>query len=537
MNVRARRFHGILGAAIAVTVCLRVASPTGAQTDPATHPLGLLDQAAAYERAGNPRAAIEAYASFLDHQPNDRLAPVAAYATANLRCQALRDTIGAIRAYDRVVRQYPTSDLAAEAARRKAECLQGRKQWVDAGEAYAQALTLAGQGSAAAAPSTDWINEVSLGVADCFYQSGDPRRVIEAYEDALEGPMAPQPAATALYRLGDAYEKIGEPERAAICYARIVEDYPFAGVFDAAVGKRELIRGHRALEWTPYLIYARTSGDFARRDFAAVPARCDSILALSQNAPLRACAAYRKIVAETQTGGDFTGARQRLSALLDSLPDPRTMPNARQQLERYETMAEAEQRAAENPNDAGSQTALGGLYLQLGLVTRAAEVLERAVALAPDDAETRLYYGYACNATGRPEPAMAAFQFYLERNPSDTNAINQIGYALLQQGDAARAIPYFRRLVELTPDDPNAHDSLGEGLLNAGQLPEAAAEYERALELDPTFANSRFMLGEVYRRLDDAPKAIAAYRRFLEQTPEGPQTDAARAALEQLEAR
>jgi len=48
--------------------------------------------------------------------------------------------------------------------------------------------------------------------------------------------------------------------------------------------------------------------------------------------------------------------------LLDSLPDPRTMPNARRQLEQYQEVAAAEERAAAHPDDAASQSALGGLY-------------------------------------------------------------------------------------------------------------------------------------------------------------------------------
>jgi tetratricopeptide (TPR) repeat protein len=317
----------------------------------------------------------------------------------------------------------------------------------------------------------------------------------------------------------------------------VVEEFPFAGVFDQAVAKRELIDRHRTLDWEPYLTYARTSRDFARRDYAAVPPRCDSVLARSPNAALRACAEMRKIVAETQATGNFISGTRRLTALLDGLPDPRTMPNAERQLEQFRAMADAERRAADRPNDAAAQTALGALFLQLGLPARALGPLELAVKLAPEDAQARLYFGYACNAAGRAPEAVEAFRFYLERNPADTNALNQIGYALLAQGQAEEALPYFRRYAELAPEDPNAHDSLGEGLLNAGRLEDAAAEYETAVRLNPDFANSHFMLGEVSRRLGRTERAVAAYRRFLDLGPDGRQADEARTALEQLGAK
>jgi tetratricopeptide (TPR) repeat protein len=525
------RIHRLIGPILALGACLTAGPPRPAlaQSESA---LQLMKQALTQERAGVPPAAVVAYRKVWEQHPQDRLAPVAAYAAANLLASVLHDTTTAIPTYDRILNDYPVSELAAEAARRKAECLQGRKQWADAGAAYALALTYAGQGPAP--QSGTWMNEVANGVADCYYRMGDRHRAVSVYQRVLEGPIAPQPAAAALYRLGDTYEALGDSADAAASFARVVEEYPFATVFEDAVARRALIDRYRKVDWAPYLTYARTTGDFARRDLAAVPARCDSVLAGSQSPALRACAEFRKIVAETQTSGDYTAGNLRLQALLDGLPDPRAMPNAATQLEQYQMLAAAEKRAASLPNDAAAQSALGGLYLQFGVAARAVGPLETALRLDPENAATHLLYGYACSAAGRPEDALAAFEFYIARNPNDSDVLNQVGYALLRLGQNDHAIGFFERLVALAPDDANAHDSLGEGYLNAGRLPDAAAQYEKALALDPSFTNSQFMLGEVYGRMGEKEKAIAAYQRYLTLSPDGGQAGEAHAALDRL---
>jgi tetratricopeptide (TPR) repeat protein len=529
MTMRSR-----LGPIVALAVLLLACRPAVAPAQNATA-LDLMKQATRLERAGNPPGALVKYRKILEEHAQDRLAPVAAYALGNLLSVVLHDTTTALAEYDRVLTAYPTSDFAAEAARRKAECLQGRKQWAEAQYAYTEALSLAGQG--ATPQATDWLNTVSLAIGDCAFRLGDRRRVVEAYTKVLDGPIAPQPAATALYRLAETYAALGDSENAAIRYAKIVEEYPFAVDFDSAVGRRALIERYRTIDWAPVLAYARTSQDFRRREYAAVPARCDTVLAETRNPALRACAEFRKIVAVAQTGGDYTAANDSLRALLAALPDPRTMPNAQVQLEQYEMLADAEKHAAESPNDAAAQSGLGGLYLQFGNAARAIAPLEAALRLDPQNAATHLLYGYACSAAGRHEEAAAAFEFYIERNPNDTDVLNQVGYTLLGMGQTERAIGFFERLVALSPDDANAHDSLAEGYLNAGRLADSATQYEKALALDPSFANSQFMLGDVYRRLGNNEKAIAAYQRFLTLSPEGAQANQARSALEQLGAK
>lgn len=483
----------------------------------------------ALESAGRHGEAAEAYDSFVRTNPGHRLAAPAAFAAATVRLCALRDTTAALAAFDRVIVAYPAAPYASEAARRKAECLAARAQWSQAAEAYGLALQLAGR--SIDPPSAQWVNEVSMAAGDCSYQAGDRAQVISLYEGALQNPLPPHATAQVVFRLGEAYETVGDSARAAECFVRVVRDYPFSPVFGPALQRRSFIDRHQAFDWTDYLVFARSSGDFAVPDFTQAIARCDTVLSHSTNEALRQCAAFRRIVAATTLEGDFTTGQHQLDSLVRALPDRRMMPNAETQLQQFAMVADAEAAARLTPEDPAAHRALGALYLQSRSYTRAVAVLETARDLAPNDAQGRLLLGIAYASTDRLEDAEREFGACLEIDPADANALNRMGYALLGAGQAPRALPYFLRYVQVAPEDANAHDSLGEGYLGAGRLDDAVREYERAVELDPAFSNSYVMLATAYAQLAQPEKASRAFRRFLELSPDDPRAEQARQAL------
>jgi tetratricopeptide (TPR) repeat protein len=490
-------------------------------------------KAARLESSGEYEAAIAEYESFLSNNPQDRLAPLAAMTVANIQNLALENTEAAIIGYDRVLKEYGQSEWASEAARRKGECLQSSEQWEAAATAYGLALTLVGQ-----APdiSTNWVNEVSLAAADCYYELGDRSQVIETYEQALERSLPPHSEASILYRLADSYEANSQLEKAAASYARIIEEYPFAQVFDQAMGKQELVQQYEDIAWEPYLTYHQTAADFRNRQFLEAIPKCTEVLTTSQNPLLRQCAEYRRIVAQTTTDGDFTRGSAELDSLLGSIEDRRTMPNAEQQLQRFQQVADLEALAQNEPENVTHLRTLGGMYLQFRSTEKAVGTLEKAKSLGEEDPQLSLLLGYGYAQAGRGEEAAQAFGEYLTENPNDANTLNMIGYTYLGLGDTETAITYFRRYVEAAPDDANAHDSLGEGLLRAGRLEEAAAEYEQAVAMDSSFSNSYFMLGDIYRQQGEIGKAKWAYEEFLGLIPAGGQAEQARAALGELDA-
>lgn len=492
------------------------------------------DKAARLAMVGDYEGALKEYETFLSRNPDHRLAPLAGMAVGTIHLEVREDYGEASRKYDQVVTRYPSSPWAPEAARRKGEAAEALEDWAAAGEAYDEALRLAAeQGNN---QSADWVNEVTGRAANCFYQVGDHERVLGTYERVLDSSPPAAVGATALYRMGETYEAMDQPEKAAGSYAAVLETYPGASreLRQQAMGKRDLIDQHVRFDWKPYELNAESTALIQQRDFAGALEKCGEIETCCKNPRLLECVEYRKIALETTLSGDYEKGRRRLGAYLETYPRGQLAAAVEQNLDQYAQIMDAKKQVDENPNDAQSMEALGTVYLRAGSFQVAVETLEKARYLDPENPGTRRMLGYAYNAVGRPDDAAREFEKFLEANPDDTNALNMVGYAYLGQQQYEKAIPYFRRYAELAPDEANAHDSLGEGLFRAGRLEESAKEYERAIELDSNFYNSYVFLGQVYQQMGETEKAIDAYERLLGLNPPGSQADQARAALEQL---
>ncbi|MDM7914468.1 MAG: hypothetical protein QUU85_04270, partial [Candidatus Eisenbacteria bacterium] len=119
-------------AVLAVVVCGSVFAESGAPAQ--------FDRATRLALAGDAAGARRQYEDFLTRNPDDRLAPVAAMAIADLFLSAERDTQAALDAYRRVAAIDRDGGWAPGALRAQAACAEARKQWGAAGDLYMDCL-------------------------------------------------------------------------------------------------------------------------------------------------------------------------------------------------------------------------------------------------------------------------------------------------------------------------------------------------------------------------------------------------------------
>jgi tetratricopeptide (TPR) repeat protein len=146
-------------------------------------------------------------------------------------------------------------------------------------------------------------------------------------------------------------------------------------------------------------------------------------------------------------------------------------------------------------------------------------LLQRAIQLSPDDAETHYYLGTALQGRGDVAGAMARYQRALELRPAYTVAIVDLADLLQLSRRFVEAAAGYRRALEIEPNLPEVHNNLGNALRDGGQLDEALASYSRALDIKPDFAEAHSNLGNALRRLGHYHVAAASYRRALEIKP------------------
>jgi protein O-GlcNAc transferase len=131
---------------------------------------------------------------------------------------------------------------------------------------------------------------------------------------------------------------------------------------------------------------------------------------------------------------------------------------------------------------------LAELQLEAGDAESAAPRLDRAIALLgekPDAAHPR--YLRAKIATERRDPAKAAedLEKAVALRPDFAEAWSDLGEARKSLGDDTAALAAFQRAVALSPDDAVALTRLGSQLLDSGKAREAVQPLQQAARLDP----------------------------------------------------
>ena len=188
-----------------------------------------------------------------------------------------------------------------------------------------------------------------------------------------------------------------------------------------------------------------------------------------------------------------------------------------------------------------------------GLLDQATDLLDRVLALRPDDAEAldlsglvaiargdfvqaivrtgkaaRLQaspryhsnFGVALGHAGRHEEALTAYRQALALRPAYPEAHNNLGISLRSLGQLQAAQAAFSEALALRPDYADALMNLADTLQSLGRLGEAVAAYQQALALSPGASRSTF--GQALRRLGRAEAAIEAYRTDVKHRPDDP---------------
>ena len=139
------------------------------------------------------------------------------------------------------------------------------------------------------------------------------------------------------------------------------------------------------------------------------------------------------------------------------------------------------------PTSATAFADLGSALLALHRTSDALAALQRAAALAPKDETIQFNLGNALGQSGRVADAEAAFRRSLAINPDFPDALLNLGALLLQRGQAGAALPYFQRAVAVMPGSAFTHASLSSAYGALGRYAESLAEARRALAIRPGF--------------------------------------------------
>ena len=174
------------------------------------------------------------------------------------------------------------------------------------------------------------------------------------------------------------------------------------------------------------------------------------------------------------------------------------------------------------------------LLARLKRMPEALLAAKTGAALWPDQAELAFLLGSVLDESGDKKAAMEIMEKVIALQPDNFQALNYVGYTLAEQGrDLDRALQLLGRADELSPNQSYIIDSLAWALFKSGRLEEALTQIRRAVKLgeriDPSIWEH---YGDIAARLGLKDEARTAYSKALELKPAN--AEALRQRLSQL---
>ena len=151
---------------------------------------------------------------------------------------------------------------------------------------------------------------------------------------------------------------------------------------------------------------------------------------------------------------------------------------------------------------AAAHSLYGLVYMELREENLAAQSFERALRIAPNDADINHNYGVFLCQTKR-EPDSIRYFMHAIKNPlyaTPWRSYSAAGVCTLRTGQAKDAEQYFERALRLEPDEPVSLLQLAQIRYRQGRIPEARTMVERHNKLVAPSAESLWLALRIERR-------------------------------------
>jgi protein O-GlcNAc transferase len=133
---------------------------------------------------------------------------------------------------------------------------------------------------------------------------------------------------------------------------------------------------------------------------------------------------------------------------------------------------------------------LGAALLRLNVRNDAIVAMQKAIELAPVDAEAHFNLGIALHERGQLPEAETCYRRALKIDPTNADISVNLGGVLKQLSRLSEAEALYRQILESDAENAGAHNNLAIVLQDQNQPAKAEAHFRRALAIRPDFADA-----------------------------------------------
>ncbi len=152
--------------------------------------------------------------------------------------------------------------------------------------------------------------------------------------------------------------------------------------------------------------------------------------------------------------------------------------------------------------------ARGTSYERLKKWPEAEADLKRAMRLSPEQPLVLNYLGYSWIDQDRNlREGLKLIEKAVALKPDDGYIVDSLGWAHYRLGNYDEAVRFLERAVELRPEDPVLNDHLGDALWRVGRVREARFQWQHALTLNPEQEEIEKIKAKLEKGLADDPVA------------------------------
>ncbi|MBX3414343.1 MAG: tetratricopeptide repeat protein [Pirellulales bacterium] len=157
---------------------------------------------------------------------------------------------------------------------------------------------------------------------------------------------------------------------------------------------------------------------------------------------------------------------------------------------------------------------------EAGDLTAAEMLLDRVVAINPNEARVWMNLAAVYTRQGRPADAIGALERAVEQHSAEPQPKLDLARVLLEQNDYERIVSLLQEVVQVRPQDLEAHTYLGIAHSNLGQPAEASVHWSIVVQAQPENVAARQMLGESLAQAGRRTEALEQLREVLRRQPD-----------------